>query len=75
MMPAHLEVYDHCKNEDGGDEVHEIWQVLPVEGLSEGAHLICACGQQVKQGNDGSLKLSAWEKPQQQDFLFSISKE
>lgn len=60
MLPAYLEVYDHCENEDGGDEVHEVWQVLPVEGLSEGAHLISASGQQVKQSDDGSLKLSAW---------------
>lgn len=70
-MPAHLEVYDHCKNEDGGDEVHEIWQVLPVEGLSEGAHLICACGQQVKQGNDGSLKLSAWKNHSNKIFFLA----
>lgn len=62
LLTAHLEVYDHCKNKDGGDEVHEVWQVLPVEGLSEGAHLISASGQQVKQSDDGSLKLSAWEK-------------
>lgn len=62
MMPAHLEVYDHCKNKNGGNEVHEIWQVLPVEGLSEGAHLISASGQQVKQSDNGSFKLSAWSK-------------
>lgn len=60
-MLAHLEVYDHCKNKDCGDEVHEIWQVLPVEGLSEGAHLIRACGQQMKQCDDSSLKLSTWK--------------
>lgn len=61
---AHLEVYDHCKNKDGGDEVHEIRQVLPVEGLPEGAHLIGASSQQVKQSNDRSLELSAWGKIQ-----------
>lgn len=61
ILPFYLEVYDHCENKDGRDEVHEIWQVLSVEGLSKGAHLVCACGQQVKQSNDGSLKLSAWK--------------
>lgn len=70
MMSAYLEVYDHCKNKDGGDEVHEIWQVLPVEGLSEGSNLISASGQQVKQSDDGTLKLSAWEKKNPQQRVF-----
>ena len=35
----YLEVYDHTKDEDGGEQVHEVGQVLPVEGLSQGSHL------------------------------------
>lgn len=60
MLPAHLEVYDHCKNKDCGDEVHEVRQVLPVEGLSEGSHFVRAGGQEMKESNDGSLELSTW---------------
>ncbi len=58
MLPAHLEVYDHCKHEDSGNEVHEVWQVLSVEGLSQGTHLVRAGSQEMKESNDGSLKLS-----------------
>lgn len=58
VPPAHLEVYDYCKHKDGGDEVHEVRQVLSVEGLSQGAHLVRAGGQKMKESNDGSLKLS-----------------
>jgi len=58
--PAHLEVYDHGKHKDGGHEVQEVGQVLPVEALSQGAHLVRAGGQEMKHSNDGSLKLSTW---------------
>lgn len=44
-LSAHLEVYHHRKYKDGGDEVHEVRQVLPVEGLSEGTDFISASGQ------------------------------
>lgn len=60
MLPAHLKVYDHCKNKDCGNKVHEIRQVLSVEGLSQGAHLVRAGGQEMKESNDGPLKLSTW---------------
>lgn len=59
VLSANLEVYDHCKHKDGGDEVHKVGQVLSVEGLSQGTHLVCAGGQQMEESNDGSLKLSA----------------
>ena len=54
-----LEVYDYTKDEDSGEEVHEVGQVLAVEGLSQGAHLVCPCGQQVEESNDSPLKLCA----------------
>ena len=60
LLPAHLEVYDHCKHKDSGDEVHEVRQVLSVEGFSQGAHLVRAGGQQMEESNDGSLKLRTW---------------
>ena len=36
---ADLEVDDHSEDEDGGSEVHEVGQVLAVEGLAECTHL------------------------------------
>lgn len=54
---AYLEVYDHRKHEDRGNEVHEVGQVLPVEGFSQGAHFVRASGQQMKERDDGALKL------------------
>lgn len=60
MILAHLEVYDHCEHEDGGNEVHEVGQVLSVECFSQGTHLVRAGGQQMKESNDCSLKLSTW---------------
>lgn len=56
---THLEVYDHGEDEDGGNEVHEVGKVLPVEGLSQRTHFIGPSGQQVKQCDDGTLKLGA----------------
>lgn len=61
-LAAHLEVYHHCKNKNGSDEVHEVRQVLPVEGLSEGADLVSASGQKMKERNDCPLKFSPWAK-------------
>ena len=53
---THLEINDNSKHEDGSDQVHEIREVLAVEGLSEGSDLVCAGGQQVEQRNDGAFK-------------------
>lgn len=57
---THLEVDDHGKDEDGGNEIHEVGQILAVESLAEGADLVSACGQEMEQGNDGSFKLHSW---------------
>lgn len=59
VLPAHLEVYDHSEHKDGGDEVHEVGQVLSVEGLSQSTHFVCPSGQQMEKRNDCSLKLCA----------------
>lgn len=55
-----LEVYDNGKDEDCRDKVHEVGQVLSVEGLSQSSHFISTSCQQVEQSNNGSLKLSTW---------------
>lgn len=54
-----LEVNDDAKHEDGGQEVHQVGQVLSVEGLSQGPHLVVLGGQQMEESNNSSLKFSA----------------
>lgn len=54
---TYLEVDDHGKDKDGGNQIHEVGEILAVEGLSKGPDLVRACGQQVEQGNDGTFKL------------------
>lgn len=56
---THLKVYHHSKDKDCGDEVHEVGQVLSVEGLSQSTHFVCPSGQQMEKRNDCSLKLCA----------------
>lgn len=54
-----LEIYDHGKDKNGSDEVHEVGQVLPVESLSQSSHFVSTSGQQVEQSDNSTLKLSA----------------
>ena len=56
---TYLEVYDDSEDENGGHEVHEVGQVLPVEGLSQSPHLVLAGGQQVEEGNHSTLELGS----------------
>ena len=56
---THLEVYDHTEDEDGGHEVHEVGQVLPVEGLPQSPDLVLPGGEQMEQSNQSTLKLSS----------------
>ena len=54
---AHLEVDDDCENEDGGHQVHQVGQVLAVEGLAQTTHLILSHREKVEEGDHRSLKL------------------
>ena len=56
---THLEVYDHTEDEDSGHEVHEVGQVLPVEGLPQSPDLVLPGGEQMEQSNQSTLKLSS----------------
>ena len=47
----HLEVDDNAEDEDGCHEVHEVGEVLPVEGLPQGADLVLSGGKQVAQSD------------------------
>lgn len=59
IIVTNLEVYDDGENEHGGEQVHEVGQVLAVEGLAQRAHLVGARGQQVEQRNHRALELCA----------------
>lgn len=56
---TNLEVNDHSKDKDGGEQAHEVGQVLPVKGFSQGPNFVCPSGQQVEESNDGAFKLGA----------------
>lgn len=60
LIPSwtYLEVYDDTKHEDGGKEVHEIGEVLPVEGFPQCTDFVLSRGQQVEEGDYCSLKFS-----------------
>lgn len=64
---THLKVYHYSKDKYCSDEVHEVGQVLSVEGLSQSTHFVCPSRQQVEKRNDCSLKLCAYKhkKPQE----------
>jgi hypothetical protein len=52
-----LEVDDGAEDGDGSDQVHDVGQVLAVEGLLEGKLLVGPCDQKVDKGDDGTLEL------------------
>ncbi len=55
----YLEVYHHCKHEDGSHEVGKVGQILSIKGLPETTNLVSTCGQEMKESNNGSFKLSS----------------
>ena len=60
---THLEIDHHCEDEDGGDQIHEVGEILAVEGLSKGSDLVSACGQQMEQCDDGTFEFhSCWRR-------------
>ncbi len=54
-----LEVDDDAEDEDGGEQVGEVGQVLAVEGFFEGADFVVAGGEEVEEGDDGAFELCA----------------
>ena len=54
-----MEVYHHAEDKDGGEEIHQVGEVLSVEGLPEGPDLVLSGGQEVEQSNHRSLELGA----------------
>ena len=54
-----LEVDHNCKDQNSGQQVHQIGQILAVEGLAKSAHFVLAGSQQVEEGNDSTFKFCA----------------
>ena len=53
-----LEVNDNEENNNGGQEIHQVWQVGSVKGFIEGTNFIILGSQKVEKGNDGSFEFS-----------------
>lgn len=54
-----LEVDDSGEDEDGGQKVHDVGEVLAVESLLESALLVGPGEEKVEKGDDGTLELGA----------------
>ena len=52
-----LEVDDGGEYGKGGQQVHDVWKVLAVEGLMKSALLVWPGGEEVKECDDGALEL------------------
>ena len=51
-----LEVDDDKENNNGGQEIHQVWQVGSVKGFIEGTNFIILGGQKMEKGDDGSFE-------------------
>ena len=54
-----LEVDHHTEDEDGGEQVHQVGQVLSVESFPQSSHLVLSRGQEMEESNHCSLELSS----------------
>mmetsp|Transcript_1225 Transcript_1225/g.1865 ORF Transcript_1225/g.1865 Transcript_1225/m.1865 type:complete len:403 (+) Transcript_1225:421-1629(+) len=54
-----LEVDNDNEDENGGEEVGQVGEVLTVKGLLESTELITAGDHEMEEGNDGSLELGS----------------
>lgn len=51
-----LKIDDGAKDSDGGQEIHDVWQVLSVEGLAKSELLVWPGDQKVDQSDNSTLK-------------------
>ena len=54
-----LEIDDDDEDQHGGQQVHQVGQVLTVEGFAKSTHFVRTRGQKVEQGDDRSLEFGA----------------
>jgi hypothetical protein len=57
LDPEALEVDDGRKDGDGRDEVHDVWHLVPVEGLLDRPGLVVHREEVVEESDDGALEL------------------
>lgn len=55
----YLEVYDYSKDQDGGHQVHQVGQVLPVECFTKCTDFVLSGGQKMEQSNHGSFEFGS----------------
>jgi hypothetical protein len=51
-----LEVYGNCKDQDCGQQIHQIGQVLAVESFTESSNFVLTSGQKVEQSDDSTFE-------------------
>lgn len=54
-----LEVDNHSEHEEGGHQVHQVREVLAVEGFTESTDLVGAGSKKMEEGDNGSFELSS----------------
>lgn len=57
LDPEPLEVDDGRKDGDGSDEVHDVGELVSVEGLLESSRLVVPGEEEMEEGDDGSFEL------------------
>lgn len=56
---TYLEVNDNQSDDEGSDQVAEVWSILSVEGLLQSVKLVWLGQQEVEQGNDAAFEFSS----------------
>ena len=54
-----LEVDDNKEDKDGGEEVHQVGQVLSVESFVQSSNFVLFGGEKVEESNDGAFEFSS----------------
>lgn len=57
---AYLEVDNDEENCNGSHQVHQVGQVLSVEGLTQTSYFVGPGGEKVEESNNGSFKLGSF---------------
>lgn len=51
-----LEVYDNSKDNNRGQKVHQVWEVLAIECLTKSSDFVLPRRKKMKQCNNGAFK-------------------
>lgn len=58
----YLKVDDNTKDDNCGQKVHEIWQVLAIEGLTKTAYFVLSRCQEMEKCNNGTFKFRSYNQ-------------